>query len=106
MKEVEKYHLLTSPITDEVFIGTIRKKESEGLDSGHCVSENKVNRTDEFNASIINLYENCSWHITKTDAKGKKIIYYCCVLDEEKLRKNKDKTIGEFFKLNGDEKNE
>lgn len=88
MRTVEKYHILTSPITDEVFIGTIKKNSG----TEHVISENKVSRTSEFNTAIISLYENCNWKLT-----SKKRTFHCCVIDDKTLEKYKDKTLKEFF---------
>jgi len=52
MKQVEKYHLLASLITNEVYIGTIKKQ----LGKGYSVSDNKINR----NTAFCNEYSNQS----------------------------------------------
>jgi len=97
MKVIDNYHILTGIITDEVYIGTIRKKESKDLGDGNCVSENKVNRTNEFNQAIISLYKNSTWKISSD-----KETHYCAVLDKTVINKNKDLTLKEFFKLEED----
>ena len=96
-KQVENYHILSSPITDEVFIGTIKKKESERLGEGNVISENKVNRTSEFNTALINIYKNTQWKLT-----NKKDNFNCCIIDNETLEKNKNKTLKEFFGVKND----
>ena len=96
MKKIESYHILSSPITDEIFIGTIKKKESEKIGECHVISEDKVNRTSEFNTALINLYKNSSWKLTSSRRN-----FNCCILDDEHLNKHKGKTLKEFF---GDKK--
>ena len=91
MKQVENYHLLVGPITDKIYIGTIKKVESKKLGKSFCISENKVDRTSEFNAAIYKMYKNSTWRITGEDP------IYCLTMDEKTLEKNKDKTIGEIL---------
>ncbi len=98
MKAVDNYHILVSPISDKVYIGTIKIKQSEKLGKSYAISENKVDRTSEFLAAIAKIYKNSSWRITGEDP------LYCSVIDEATLKKNKNKTLGEFFQYINDAK--
>lgn len=90
MKQVERYHILASPIGSGVYVGTIKEKSKN---EDFVISENKVDRTQEFLQAIITQYKDNAWRI-----KGEKTMYGCCVLSPELINKHKNKTLGEFFK--------
>lgn len=90
---LENYHLLLGIGETKVYIGKIKRK----IEGNLSVSEEKIDRTEEFIKAIVEVFKDSTWIIFDKDKKDN--IHRCFVLSEKNYQKLKNKTLKEVFNM-------